>query len=802
VDSLASLAKYLNLEKKRGYDNRSVLGGLSKILPSWKQTAYQDNLDPETLNKIIAGLETYDQLSQAQREHTIETLLGIISQSNQNTTLDQADAKPATPISQVRPKTPAQTSSLTIGLDAPMTVLSGIGGQNAALLAKLGIHNLGDFVHYYPRRYDDYSQLKPINQLKVNDETTIIGVVQNIQTRQSHKGKTKITEAIVSDSTGFVRVTWFNQPWLEKSLQPKMQIVLSGKVEIYLGKVSLNNPDWELLEREQLNTNRIVPVYPLTAKITQKWLRKMIYKVIHYWAPRIEDYLPPFIRESSRLIDLPQALLQVHFPDSQELLSLARHRLGFDEIFVLQMGLLAQKRYWQSLSAQTYPTDLSWLGEKIEQLPFPLTSAQTKAIEDIRNDFISGHPMNRLLQGDVGSGKTVVAAMGIAMMSYHQQQSALMAPTSILAEQHLKSMQQFLTTGKTPILRPEEIVLLIGDTPAREKTKIRNKLISGEIKLLIGTHALLEQEVQFANLQFVVIDEQHRFGVEQRALLREKGNSPHLLVMTATPIPRSMALTVFGDLDVTVIDELPPGRQEILTTVISPVDREMVYSFIHKQTTTGHQAFIIYPLVEQNGDDTTRAAVEEQERLQTNIFPHLKVGLMHGRLKPAEKDKVMKAFRNKEFDVLVSTSVVEVGVDVPNATVMVIESANRFGLAQLHQFRGRVGRGPDQSYCFLLPETDEASENERLSAMCATNDGFLLAEKDLQQRGPGDFLGTRQSGYAGLKLANITDVKLIEMAREQAKQLFKQDPNLEKPENQLLKKFVDLSWRAGAGDVS
>jgi ATP-dependent DNA helicase RecG len=418
--------------------------------------------------------------------------------------------------------------------------------------------------------------------------------------------------------------------------------------------------------------------------------------------------------------------------------------------------------------------------------------------------------MNRLLQGDVGSGKTVVAALGIAILVRHAAQTALLSPTSILAEQHYKNMLSLLawdeieTNGKGILspLKPEQIRLLLGSTPESEKQEIRADLANGAVKLIVGTHALLEEPVIFNNLQLAVIDEQHRFGVEQRALLRSKGENPHLLVMTATPIPRSLALTVYGDLDLSVMDEMPPGRQPIETQVFYPRERERAYVFIRNQIDQGHQCFIIYPLVEESESIEALAAVEEHARLQKEVFPDNKVGLLHGRMKADEKDSVMTDFSLGKLDILVSTSVVEVGVDIPNATVMLIEGANRFGLSQLHQFRGRVGRSQYQSYCILIPNTPDAAENERLAAMVETNDGFVLAQRDLDQRGPGEFLGTRQSGYSELRLANLTDIHLIEQARQSAKAIFEIDPDLNSPEYNLLAQSLKRFWSIGQGDIS
>jgi ATP-dependent DNA helicase RecG len=440
----------------------------------------------------------------------------------------------------------------------------------------------------------------------------------------------------------------------------------------------------------------------------------------------------------------------------------------------------------------------------ISTLPYSLTSAQQKTINEIQKDLSSGRPMNRLVQGDVGSGKTVVAALAAAIITHSDGQAAFMAPTSILAEQHYRSLQNILANGgeEASPLQPHEIRILVGDTPESEKQEIRQDLESGKIKLLIGTHALIEDPVQFKNLELAIIDEQHRFGVGQRALLRSKGQNPHLLVMTATPIPRSLALTVYGDLDLSVIDEMPVGRQPIETHVLHPLERERAYQIIRGQIKEGHQAFLVYPLVEKGEREDGKAAVEEHERLQKDVFSDLRLGLLHGRMNPDEKDRVMVDFNNRQYDILIATSVVEVGVDVPNATVMLIEGANRFGLAQLHQFRGRVGRGEAKSYCLLVPETEDSLENQRLAVMTETNDGFILADRDLQQRGPGEFLGTRQSGYCELKLASLTDVRLIEKAREQAQSVFVEDPDLAGEQYAELCKMVSRFWTGGKGDIS
>jgi ATP-dependent DNA helicase RecG len=497
-----------------------------------------------------------------------------------------------------------------------------------------------------------------------------------------------------------LRVTWFNQPWIGKRLRNGMQVVLSGKVEQYLGRLVMNNPEVEQLEQQNLHTNRIVPIYSLTARITQRWLRRLMYQVVIYWSPRIQDPLPRATRRAAEVIDLPIALQEIHFPNSWEALKAARNRLAFDELFLLQLGLLGQKRSWQERSARVFATPDEWLEEQLSRLPYTLTAAQQRAVERIREDLAEGHPMNRLLQGDVGSGKTVVAALAIAMVVRHGVQAALMAPTSILAEQHYQSLRDILA-GEGGLLSEDQIRLLIGATPETEKQAIREGLASGEIKVVIGTHALIEDR-RFADLG-AIIDEQHRFGVEQRAALRQKGRDPHLVVMSATPIPRSLALTVYGDLDLLVLDEMPPGRQPVDTHVLLPRERERSYALIRSQVERGRQAFIIYPLIEQgeeadsNGQaNENKAAVEEHTRLQSEVFPDLSLGLLHGRLRRTKRRGHGSGMANTSwYDRWLRSG------ECPT-TVMLVEGAEHFGLAQ-YQFRGRVGCGQDQAYLLVRP---------------------------------------------------------------------------------------------------
>jgi ATP-dependent DNA helicase RecG len=848
--SLEKLRKFFGLEREKGYDNTAIIGGLAKMLDYWEGEARADDIQGDVIEAVVQRLRSYEGLSPESRRDALRGLWKRIAEAypeagqrpaggpRQHVEDGEAVAAPA-PVAesaastaptrpqrqerphrserpereQPRPRKPtpsrsesapaARHSQTPAALDAATTVLQGVGPKHAQTLETLGLRTLGDMLYYFPFRYEDYSQLKPIRSLWYGEQVTVIGTIQSVHARSIHGGSRSVVEAILGDGTGNLRLTWFNQPWLANRLKEGQQISVSGKVEQYLGRLVMQQPDWEMLDIEHLHTNRIVPIYSLTSNVTQKWLRGIMNQVVTWWAPAVVDSLPESIRESAKLMPLGQALLQAHFPDSQQQLEEARERLAFDEVFFLQMGVLRQKRDWQQAEARKFAMSDDWLAERLGTLPFTLTAAQQRALSEIRKDLESGVPMNRLLQGDVGSGKTVVAALTAAIVAQAGSQAAVMAPTGILAEQHFRTFTELLT-GEKGSLRPEDIKLLIGDTPETEKESIRAGLSDGSLKIIIGTHAVIESPVAFKDLQLAVIDEQHRFGVEQRAELRSKGTNPHLLVMSATPIPRSLALTIYGDLDLSVVEEMPAGRRPVSTHVLRPQERERAYTLIRRQVEEGRQAFVVYPLIDESEKmESLRAAVDDFDTLSKEIFPKLRLGLLHGRMKGDEKDETMRKFHQGEFDVLVATTVIEVGVDVSNATVMLIEGADRFGLAQLHQLRGRVGRGADQSFCLLVPSHEDATENTRLQAMAESNDGFVLAQRDLEQRGPGEFLGRRQSGYAtGLRMASFTDLPLIEKARAQAEKLFESDPELKQPEDALLAESLQRYWGESPADVS
>jgi ATP-dependent DNA helicase RecG len=825
--SIKKLRKFFRLEAEREYDNKAVMGGLANILSSWELEAREDQLPEQVIQAVISRLRDYHRLSEESREDALKGIWKRVNkESLQKKEQEQVDevnlpADKPTPAPKQVSEPPAQVKepgqpeqkkqqiektvtppAEKLDFDAPVNSIKGIGEKKTSALTRMGISSIRDLLYTFPRRHDDYSKLKPIGSLWFGEEVTVIGTIDSVSTRSVRSGKMKLVEAVISDKSGALKVTWFNQPWLEGQLSRAKHVVLSGEIEQYLGRLTMNNPEWEPLSKEQLHTNRIVPVYPLTKDITQKWLRGVLHDTVQKYGPSIDDPLPDNIRSSISLPVLSDAIRGIHFPDSDQSLQKAKQRLAFDEIFLLQMGVLKQKKQWENRPGQVFDSPDGWINSRLEQLPFQLTKAQITALTQVREDLRSGHPMNRLLQGDVGSGKTVIAALAALIVIRQGAQAAFMAPTSILAEQHFQSLKKLLGVDPDEV-KENEISLLIGSTPEDQKEQIRKKLSQGEIKLVIGTHALLQEPVEFQNLQLAIVDEQHRFGVEQRGTLRQKGNNPHLLVMTATPIPRSLALTTFGDLELSVIDELPPGRLPVETHVLYPREIERAYSLVRRQADNGNQAFIIYPLVEESDKSDEKAAVEEFDRLQKEIFPTYMLGLLHGQMRQDEKESVMTLFRDKEIQILVSTSVVEVGVDIPGATVMLVEGAHRFGLAQLHQFRGRVGRSDQKSYCILIPGSAEEVENQRLQAMVETNDGFVLAEKDLEIRGPGQFLGTRQSGYTELKLASITDLKLVEQARQHASDLFRQDPDLSQDKHQKLALAVNQFWTPkNTGDIS
>jgi len=641
-------------------------------------------------------------------------------------------------------------------------------------LASLNIKKIKDLLLYFPRTYNDTSTYTQIADIRVNEVNTLKGQIFSLFNITSRAGK-KMTRGIFKDQSGSIDLIWFNQHYLTKLLPRNKEIVLTGKVKLSMGKLCLQNPQFELLSEHkvQLHTGRISPVYHETEGLNSKWIREKIKPIIDKYSKYFTEHLPEHILKEHNLININEAINQIHFPDNSETLQEARERLAFDELFLLQLKVLQKKWHWQKITkneVKQIPTKNEKVRTCIESLDFELTNAQKKVLKEISDDLQKTHPMTRLVQGDVGSGKTIVAALAALHIATNGYQVAIMAPTEILAKQH------YATFMKTLQKYNINIQFIAGSTRKKQKDDIIRQMKSGTVDIVIGTHALIQEGIGFKKLGLAIIDEQHRFGVKQRETLKSFG-TPHLLSMTATPIPRTLAITIYGDQDISIIDELPAGRQEIITRIVPEKKRLEAYRWIENQIQQGRQTFIICPLIDESDKLEVKSVLQEYSRLKKHIFSNLKIELLHGKLKQEEKDKIMQDFSENKTNILVSTSVIEVGIDIPNATIMIIEGAERFGLSQLHQFRGRVGRGEHQSYCFLFP-TKKESGKTRLQSMEKHSDGFKLSEIDMELRGPGEVYGVKQSGIPDLKMANLTDSVTIAKARKSAEKLISIDPLL------------------------
>lgn len=693
---------------------------------------------------------------------------------------------------------------IVIILDTSIQNLPRIGEKYAKKLKKLDILTAHDLLFHFPFRYDDYSQKFSIANIPQNEMITIEGKVADIKTTRTWKRKMFLTEAIISDDSGSIKAVWFNQPYITDSLKIGKEIRISGKVIQDRNKLFFSNPAYELAIRVPTNTGRLVPIYPETEGLTSRWLRWQIQLLLKLNF-KLTDPLPESLLKKLNLPSLEKAIYQIHFPDTLDRAVIAQKRFAFEEMFLIQLKSLQIKLSWKNEKTVAIKFNEKLVSKFVNSLPFKLTNAQKKASFQILKDLEKNRPMNRLLNGDVGSGKTIIAAIASLQAIDAGYQIAIMAPTEVLARQHFENLSKLFADYNINVALLTNSYKIIASKNTT-RSNLLKKIQSGEINLVIGTHALIQKDarpiksgeaktkrfsgVKFKNLALVIIDEQHRFGVMQRAALQQitmqaedrlKNTIPHLLTMTATPIPRTLALAFFGNLDISVLDEMPAKRKKIITEIINPKRREATYKFIRKEIKNGRQIFVILPLVEESKILTeVKAAVEEHKKLSEKIFPDLKLGLLHGRLKSSEKEKVMSDFRNKKIDILVSTAVVEVGIDIPNATVMLIEDTDRFGLSQLHQFRGRVGRSEHQSYCFLFTSSDSSKTKARLKALVESENGFKIAEKDLELRGPGEFFGTRQSGLPDITMENITNVKLIQIAREEAQNIIQGDLELKK----------------------
>jgi ATP-dependent DNA helicase RecG len=693
------------------------------------------------------------------------------------------------------PPRPSMVPQLAAGLATPLQYVKGVGPQRARLLERLGLATVWDALNWFPRRYEDRRQLVPFRKLRIGEMQATGGVVVGVSPPPRGRSRVPMT-VLFRDESGFFSGLWFNQPYLLQVFKRGQRVVLYGKVVPARGKgpLTMQNPEFEVVEEDEeasLHMGRIVPAYGLTEGLTQRPMRSLLHRVVERYAAEAPEPLPEALRRRRELPPSADAFRAIHFPDSLEVAEAARRRFVFEDFLLLQVGLAIRRRREATRPGNAIAPPGALVGRLLASLPFALTAAQQRVWEEIRADLARPTPMNRLLQGDVGSGKTIVAVMALLTAVEAGFQGVLMAPTEILAEQHFLTLRALLEPLGVPV------ALLASGQKAKARGAAAAAAASGEAPVVVGTHAIIQEGVAFRRLGLAVVDEQHRFGVLQRASLRAKGQHPDVLVMTATPIPRTLALTLYGDLDVSVLDELPPGRQRITTAWRSEAKRREIYDFIRRELAQGRQAYVVYPLVEETEASDLRAATAMADQLSREVFPDRRVGLIHGRLGFEAKDTVMRAFKAGELDILVATTVIEVGIDVPNATVMLIEHAERFGLAQLHQLRGRVGRGSARSYCILLASgllSDEAQR--RLQAMGETQDGFRIAEVDLEIRGPGEFFGTRQAGLPEFRAANIlTDGRLLEEARQEALALVERDPGLRAPEHRGLREGLVARWR-------
>ena len=691
--------------------------------------------------------------------------------------------------------------------------LRGVNSKIIKQLAKLNIKTIYDLLFHLPRRYDDFSIITKIKNVRIGEIYTISGIVLNIQNIRAFRAKMIITEALISDGQHSIKAIWYNQAFLTKNIHQGQEINIAGKVLFQKKSLIMQNPAYETINHnaKTRHTGRLVPVYKETRGLSSRWLRLLVQNALPL-TEQIEEPIPKEILQKRNLLVAKEAVKKIHFPENRNEKEQAKKRLSYEELFLIQLIILDSKNKLKQKGAPKITPKIEFTKEVLETLPFKLTDAQKKALWQIMQDMKKGYPANRLIEGDVGSGKTLVALLAAANTAKNNWQSAFMVPTEILAIQHFSEAIKIfkdsnlsialLTASEAKAYEPD-----LKEVYSPKKPELIKMMNSGKIDIIIGTHALIQEKVNFKKLGLVILDEQHRFGVDQRAkLIKKQKISPHLISMTATPIPRTLAMTLYGDLDISIIDQMPKNRKKIITKCVLGTNRNKTYAFIESEVKKGRQIFVICPRIENKVSENNeielsetqiknlqqKAVKEEYKKLSEKVFPHLKIAMLHGKMKSKEKDTIMQAFKNKEFDILVSTSVVEVGVDIPNASIMMIEGADRFGLAQLHQFRGRVGRDKYQSYCFLFSDTGSKEAQERLKIMEISNDGFSLAEHDLKMRGPGDFIGKNQSGVADLTMESLIHPKLISEAQEDAKEIFEKDPSLKKYPK-ILKRISELT---------
>nr|WP_276717354.1 ATP-dependent DNA helicase RecG [Caloranaerobacter azorensis] len=681
-------------------------------------------------------------------------------------------------------------------LNTPIQFIKGVGPKRAKLLRKINIETVKDLLYYFPRAYDDRRKTDKIINVRNGEKANLKVIVVGSPSIVKPKKSLSIVKVPVRDETGLAFLIWFNQEYIKKQFKIGEVLKVSGKVKRVFNEIQIQNPIFER-EGENEKIGKIVPIYPLTKNLKNGDMVKLVRNVLDEYLYYIEDIMPEYIKEKYNLCSIYTAISNIHFPKDRYSYIEAKRRLVFEELFILQLGLrLIRNKYVENSQGIRF-LQVNEIDELISSLPFELTNAQKRVYKEICLDMESNRPMNRLVQGDVGSGKTIIAVLAMFKAVKSGYQAVMMAPTEILATQHYENVSNLLERFGI------KVSLLVGSMSSKKKKEILDKIREGTIDIVIGTHALIQKNVKFHKLGLAITDEQHRFGVRQRAILSQKGLNPDVLVMTATPIPRTLALILYGDLDISIIDELPPGRKKVKTYVVNSSMKKRVYDFIKREINKGRQAYIVCPLIEESDTLDLQSAIKLYEELKNNIFKNLRLGLLHGKLSATEKDAIMAKFKNREIDILVSTTVIEVGVNIPNANIMVIENAERFGLSQLHQLRGRVGRGEHQSYCILINESRSKISIERMKIMEKSNNGFEISEKDLEIRGPGEFFGTKQHGLPDLKIANLfTDIKMLKIAQKEVFQLLKEDPFLELPKHSSLKQKIYEIFEEKLNDIS
>ena len=791
--SINSLIRILDLEKHHNYSNKAVTGGLDKFLEIHKKFLQ------EYLELFPISNSSYFRMSPEMRKIWAQKVSGKFSYSKKqnSVTLEK----------NISLKNKRQTNfSTELKLDMPVAELKFLHWLARKKLNSLNITSLRDLVMHFPRKHIDYSCVTKIKNSKFNEETTIIG--QFISIKEDIKFKLKATKAVISDGSGRLQVTWFNQPYLAKQFEMNNWIVLSGRIGSN-GKIfTMDNPEYELIQgstlkkQSFLHAGNLLPFYPSNSDLPQRTIRNAIAKALERGIPLIHDFLPINTKRKFDLVELQVAIRDMHLPRNIDAFKKAKRRLSFDELFLNQLNAINRKSQWENSSTNSISLKGNFLSEFFSGLNFELTKDQFKAIKEIMNDIDSEKPMGRLLQGEVGSGKTIVALTSLLATAKCGYQGALMVPTEILAEQHFLNIKKEFENQEVNSeidniihIKPPgfeginiRVGLLIGSLKPKVKALTQKLISQHEIDIIIGTHTLIQEKINFSKLSLVIIDEQHRFGVDQRDALLRKEKTPHLLSMSATPIPRSLALTLYGDLDLSTLIEIPPGRKSIKTKWCGDEDsKNNAYHFIREEVKKGFQCYVVCPLINESDQVKARSVLTEYSRLKNEMFPDLKIGLLHGEMSLTEKSKIMQEFSNKDLDILVATQVIEVGIDIPNASTIIIQSSERFGLSQLHQLRGRVGRGTVAGYCFAFSDFVSEESIERLKIFEKYNDGFLLADQDLRIRGPGEYIGTRQSGVKAFKFASLTDLEMLNQARNEAKEILVDDPSLTTDPNKKLK---------------